>query len=80
MNPVDAQRWDIEDGESVNVSTARGQVKAFASVTDAVQQGVVFLPFHFPGINTMTIDALDAVAKIPEYKVAACRVEKGGQG
>jgi formate dehydrogenase major subunit len=80
MNPVDAQLWNIEDGKSVSVSTPRGQVTAVAWVTDAVERGVVFLPFHFPGINTLTTDALDADAKIPEYKVAACRVEKGGQG
>ena len=28
-------------------------------------------------LNVLTIDALDPKAKIPEYKVAACRIERG---
>jgi predicted molibdopterin-dependent oxidoreductase YjgC len=43
-----------------------------------VAAGVVFANFHFPGeanANNLTIRALDPVAKIPEYKVCAVRVE-----
>jgi anaerobic selenocysteine-containing dehydrogenase len=43
-----------------------------------VAPGVIFGNFHFPGeqnINNLTIAALDPVAKIPEYKVCAVRVE-----
>jgi formate dehydrogenase major subunit len=80
VHPNDAKRWSIEDGESVNVITARGQAAVDAWVTDTVEPGVVFLPFHFPGINTLTIDSLDDEAKIPEYKVAAFRLEKRRQG
>jgi assimilatory nitrate reductase catalytic subunit len=39
---------------------------------------MVFANFHFPGeknANLLTIAALDPVAKIPEYKVCAVRVE-----
>ncbi|MCJ7760724.1 hypothetical protein MUP59_06230, partial [Candidatus Bathyarchaeota archaeon] len=40
--------------------------------------GVVFMTFHFreAAANLLTIDALDPVAKIPEFKVCAVRVEK----
>jgi predicted molibdopterin-dependent oxidoreductase YjgC len=36
------------------------------------------MTFHFKeaAANLLTIDALDPVAKIPEYKVCAVRVEK----
>jgi predicted molibdopterin-dependent oxidoreductase YjgC len=39
---------------------------------------VVFMTFHFheAAANLLTIAALDPVAKIPEYKVAAVKVEK----
>jgi len=40
---------------------------------------VVFGNFHFPGaanVNNLTIRALDPVAKIPEYKVCAVRVQR----
>jgi hypothetical protein len=39
---------------------------------------LIFANFHFPGqqnINNVTIAALDPIAKIPEYKVCAVRVE-----
>jgi len=43
-----------------------------------VPPGVVFIPFHFAeaAANMLTNAALDPIAKIPEYKVAAVRVEK----
>jgi predicted molibdopterin-dependent oxidoreductase YjgC len=38
----------------------------------------VFIPFHFAeaAANVLTNPALDPIAKIPEYKVAAVRIEK----
>jgi len=42
-----------------------------------VQPGLVFATFHFPesAANFLTNPALDPIAKIPEYKVCAVRVE-----
>ena len=39
--------------------------------------GVVFIPCHFreAAANLLTIDALDPLAKIPEYKACAVRVD-----
>jgi formate dehydrogenase (coenzyme F420) alpha subunit len=37
---------------------------------------VVFMPFHFPGTNVLTSDARDAEAKIPEFKVSACKISR----
>ena len=38
---------------------------------------MVYANFHFPeaSANELTIAALDPVSKIPEYKVAAVKVE-----
>jgi formate dehydrogenase major subunit len=46
-------------------------------VTDDIKRGVVFIPFHFAeaAANTLTNSAIDPVAKIPEYKVCAVKVE-----
>jgi predicted molibdopterin-dependent oxidoreductase YjgC len=40
--------------------------------------GVVFMTFHFAesAANILTNPKLDPVAKIPEFKVAAVKVEK----
>jgi len=45
--------------------------------TDDIKRGVVFIPFHFAeaAANTLTNSAIDPIAKIPEYKVCAVKVE-----
>jgi len=42
-----------------------------------VAKGVIFIPFHFSEspVNRLTNDVLDPQSKIPELKVAACKVE-----
>jgi formate dehydrogenase major subunit len=49
-----------------------------ANVTDICPPGVVSLTFHFAETptNVLTNAALDPLAKIPETKVCAVRVEK----
>lgn len=78
LNDIDAQKMNIKDGEKVRVSSRRGTIEIDALVTPRVKQGVVFIPFHFAetAANILTNDALDPVAKIPEYKVCAVKVEK----
>jgi formate dehydrogenase major subunit len=76
MNPSDAQKLGITADEKVKVITRRGDTIAKVSITKKLSPGVVFMPFHFPGTNILTVDALDKRAKIPEYKVAACKIAK----
>jgi formate dehydrogenase major subunit/formate dehydrogenase alpha subunit len=77
INPDDAQHLGINGRKRVRVSSRRGQIEAEAWVTDRVPPGMVYANFHFPesSVNVLTIAALDPVAKIPEYKVCAVRVE-----
>jgi predicted molibdopterin-dependent oxidoreductase YjgC len=76
VNPADAARIHITDGQAVRVSSRRGSVVLRAKVTRKTTLGVVFIPFHFAeaAANLLTIDALDPLAKIPEYKACAVRV------
>jgi formate dehydrogenase alpha subunit len=76
INPEDAKELRIRDRFWVYVTTRRGEVKAMARVTDVAQKGVLFMPFHFEEgpANRLTINALDPVAKIPEYKVCAAKI------
>jgi anaerobic selenocysteine-containing dehydrogenase len=78
INPADAESLGIADGEKVKVSSRRGEVIAKACVTDRSPEGVVFMTFHFAEspTNCLTNPALDPIAKIPELKVCAVRVEK----
>jgi len=76
ISPKDARSLKIPDRSWVYVSTRRGEVKAMARVTEVAHDGVLFMPFHFEEgpANRLTINALDPVAKIPEYKVCAAKI------
>jgi len=78
VNPKDAQKLGIGDGEIIQVVSRRGRIRARAWVTDRTPEGVVYAPFHFAEApaNRLTTDALDPFSRIPEYKVAAVRLEK----
>jgi len=76
ISPEDAAQLRIKDRDWVHVATRRGEVRAMARVTDVAKKGVLFMTFHFEEepANLLTINALDPVAKIPEYKVCAARI------
>ena len=76
-NPDDAVKMGINGKNRVRVTSRRGSIEAQAWVTDRVPPGVVYANFHFPeaSANELTQAVLDPVAKIPEYKVTAVKVE-----
>ena len=78
ISPADAKTMAIKDGERVKVSSRRGEIQIKARISGKVNRGVVFIPFHFAetAANVLTNSAYDPVAKIPEYKVCAVKVEK----
>ncbi len=80
VNPDDAHRLGLNGRKRVRVTSRRGSIEAEAWITDRVPPGMVYANFHFPdaSANELTIAALDPVAKIPEYKVCAVRVEVAG--
>ena len=78
IHPADAKKYNLQDGEMVKVSSRRGEVKVKVSVTDICPSGVVSMTFHFfeTPTNELTNCAIDPIAKIPETKVCAVKVEK----
>jgi formate dehydrogenase alpha subunit len=78
IHPDDAARLGVSDGDWLHITSRRGQVDARAWVTERVGPGVVFMTFHYADAlaNILTNTALDPIAKIPELKVCAVRVEK----
>jgi formate dehydrogenase alpha subunit len=78
INPEDARKLGIVDNDTIKVISRRGEVTARARVTEASPAGVVFMTFHFAEspTNVLTNPVVDPIAKIPELKVCAVRVEK----
>ncbi|WP_286293296.1 formate dehydrogenase subunit alpha [Vibrio apostichopi] len=73
----DAEALGVSNGQMLKVSTRRGEIEIAAFVTKRMQKGVVFIPFHFveSPVNRLTTTATDPHAKIPEFKVAAVRID-----
>ena len=78
INPADASRMGVVEGDLLKVASRRGEFHAKAQVTERVEPGIIFGTFHFPkgNVNWATGAFLDPIAKIPEYKVTAVKVEK----
>jgi len=82
LHPEDAARHGVNDGDKVAIATRRGRIETTAKLTERVARGSIFVPFHFAeaAANVLTNDALDPVAKIPEFKVCAARLEPIASG
>jgi predicted molibdopterin-dependent oxidoreductase YjgC len=78
LNSQDAMTLKISNDDMVRITSRRGSVTGAARLSDRLPRGMVFMNFHFAEIatNTLTGDAVDPTAKIPEYKVSAVRVER----
>lgn len=78
INPEDAARHFINEGDMVCVESPRGRVDIKARITDQVKPGVLSSTFHFPEVmlNNITSDEHDSEAMCPEYKVVAVNIRK----
>lgn len=81
VHPADAKALAIVDGQPVEVQSRRGLVVLPAVVTDRVQPGSCFAPFHWNDehgeqltVNAVTNDAVDPDSLQPELKVCAVRL------
>jgi formate dehydrogenase major subunit len=79
MSPEDLEKWGIEDGETVRVTSRRGSVLAPARREPALRPGLAFMVCNFPDevdTNALTIEANDPIAGTAEFKATAVKVEK----
>ncbi len=78
VNPADAARLGLGDGDLARVTSRRGVIELAAKVSHREAPGNCFIPFHFreAAANLLTIDEIDPWGKIPEFKFCAVRIEK----
>ena len=76
--PEDAKAYGIGEGDLMKVVSRRGEVSAQARISERPSEGTLFIPFHYAdaAANMLTNTALDPIAKIPEFKVCAVRIER----
>jgi assimilatory nitrate reductase catalytic subunit len=78
MHPQLAERLAVSNGDLVTVSSRRGTITLPANVVNTIRPDTVFIPYHWPGekaANQLTNRAVDPTSKMPEFKVAAVRIE-----
>ena len=82
LHPLELARLGIAPGAAMTVLSRRGRVTLYARADDGVPMGTVFVAFCWAeaAINLLTNPALDPVAKIPEFKYCAVRVEAAAKG
>ena len=78
LHQADAEALGVSDGETVRVSSRRGSIELALRLSHIEAPGNCFIPFHFreAAANLLTIDAIDPVGKIPEFKFCAVRIER----
>jgi predicted molibdopterin-dependent oxidoreductase YjgC len=78
INPKQARELGIVQGEKIKVLSRRGAIEIKADLSDRMERDMIFIPFHFveSAANVLTNPALDPIAKIPEFKVCAVKIEK----
>ncbi|ALN62667.1 BFD-like [2Fe-2S] binding domain protein [Lysobacter antibioticus] len=83
MQPQDAARRGLAQGDLVKVISKRGELVLPLELSDEVASGTVFAAMHWSGqflssggINEVSQPAVDARSLQPELKHAAVRVEK----
>jgi formate dehydrogenase major subunit len=77
VNPEDAAELGLADGDMAQVTSRRGTIELATRVSHREARGNCFIPFHFreAAANLLTIDEIDPVGKIPEFKFCAVRIE-----
>jgi formate dehydrogenase alpha subunit len=83
--PADAEKLGIEDGDKVKVISSMGQIETLAKTTDALSEGLLFMPSCFPSepVGELFGTVLDPSSKTPSVKSCAVKLERidsDGQG
>ncbi len=80
INPHDAERLGIRQGDKVRLVSRRGELVLEAEINGRGKppKGSVFVPFFDEDllINMLTLDAYCPISREPDYKKCAVRVEK----
>jgi formate dehydrogenase major subunit len=78
LHPDQLGALGLAAGDTVKVTSRRGEVELKARADRDVPAGMVFIPFcyHEAAANMLTNPQLDPYGKIPEFKFCAVKVER----
>jgi anaerobic selenocysteine-containing dehydrogenase len=79
INPRNTDELDIKDGDTLILSSCRGQMESPAKLGYSVTPGSLFRPINFgenPTNMLTNAEAFDPLAKILEFKVSAVNIAR----
>jgi ferredoxin-nitrate reductase len=83
INPADARRLGIRNGEWVEVRSRRGRMEIAIDISANTPVGSVFAPMHwgrryglYASINALTTGSFDPISKQPELKACAVSIRQ----
>lgn len=78
LNPVDAERRGIKEGDKVTLENHHGKITVRAHLTEMVTKGMVdvFHGWAHQDVNVMLARDFDPIGGFPPYKAALCEVKK----
>ncbi len=75
-----AEKYGIQNGDSIIVESNRGQIKVKARITEEMMEGVVSIPHGWPGdanVNLLTdVHCREPIMGYPQMKSQLCSVRK----
>ncbi len=84
LNPVDARRYGISNGDQVRIKSRRGQLdlRAWIQGRGEPPVGSLFVPWFDEKrlINLVTLHLYDPISKQPDYKKCAVSITRLGPG
>ncbi len=79
MNPEDASRCQVGDGDRVRVFNGRGGVTTTVKLRARVPVGTVWFPEHFADDFKPLVDfSIDPLTRVPYFRLAHVSIEKVG--
>ncbi|GGF25992.1 assimilatory nitrate reductase catalytic subunit [Halobacillus andaensis] len=79
MHPEMASQYNMQEGETIQLTTARSSMKTEVKLTKAIRKDTLFIPYHWGkelAVNQLTNPCLDPISRMPEFKVCAVKIEK----
>ncbi len=78
INPQDAEKLGVTEGDVVKVASRRGELTIRAKVSDRSQPGQVFTTFHYPdkAVNRLLGRVSEPGKEFPELGTCAVRLER----
>jgi formate dehydrogenase alpha subunit len=77
MNPRDAARFSVMDGDRVRLSNVRGEATMSVKIWDRVPEGLAWFPDHFAQNMTQLFDcSMDPETQVPSFRITSVSVMK----